>query len=94
MPRPKRSTGGGIAGKYAWSGWIPLRAWRRTATPRDFGSGPNSAAPARVWSTRFDPGSNLVEVHVSRLRDKLGAHAWMVETVRGAGYRLRAHRAD
>jgi DNA-binding response OmpR family regulator len=49
---------------------------------------------ARVWSTRFDPGSDLVEVHVSRLRDKLGEHAWMVETVRGAGYRLRAHRAD
>jgi DNA-binding response OmpR family regulator len=48
---------------------------------------------ARVWSTRFDPGSNLVEVHVSRLRDKLGDHAWMVETVRGAGYRLRPSRA-
>jgi DNA-binding response OmpR family regulator len=44
---------------------------------------------AQVWGTSFDPGSNLVEVHVSRVRDKLGAHAWMVETVRGAGYRLR-----
>jgi DNA-binding response OmpR family regulator len=32
---------------------------------------------------------NVVEVHVSRLRDKLGPHAWMIETVRGAGYRLR-----
>jgi DNA-binding response OmpR family regulator len=49
---------------------------------------------ARVWSTRFDPGSNLVEVHISRLRDKLGEHAWMIETVRGAGYRLRTRRAD
>jgi DNA-binding response OmpR family regulator len=37
----------------------------------------------------FDPGSNLVEVHISRLRDKLGDHAWMIETVRGVGYRLR-----
>jgi DNA-binding response OmpR family regulator len=45
---------------------------------------------ARVWGTSFDPGSNLVEVHVSRLRDKLGDHAWMIETVRGAGYRLTA----
>lgn len=45
---------------------------------------------ARVWGTSFDPGSNLVEVHVSRLRDKLGEHAWMIETVRGAGYRLTA----
>lgn len=42
-----------------------------------------------VWETSFDPGSNLVEVHVSRLRDKLGEYAWMIETVRGAGYRLR-----
>jgi DNA-binding response OmpR family regulator len=45
---------------------------------------------SRVWSTRFDPESNVVEVHVSRLRDKLGGHAWMIETVRGRGYRLRA----
>jgi DNA-binding response OmpR family regulator len=44
---------------------------------------------SQVWSTRFDPGSNLVEVHVSRLRDKLGAHAWLIDTVRGKGYRLR-----
>ncbi|WP_146651239.1 response regulator transcription factor [Labilithrix luteola] len=43
---------------------------------------------ARVWGTTFDPGSNLVEVHVSRLRDKLGDSASMIETVRGAGYRL------
>jgi len=44
---------------------------------------------AHVWETSFDPGSNLVEVHVSRLREKLGAHRWMIETVRGTGYRLR-----
>lgn len=48
---------------------------------------------AHVWSTQFDPGSNLVEVHVSRLRDKLGGAAWMIETVRGSGYRLRSNRA-
>lgn len=45
---------------------------------------------AHVWETTFDPGSNLVEVHVSRLREKLGKHSWMIETVRGAGYRLRS----
>lgn len=43
----------------------------------------------QVWSTHFDPGSNVVEVHMSRLRDKLGDHAWMIDTVRGQGYRLR-----
>ena len=48
---------------------------------------------SQVWSARFDSGSNLVEVHISRLRDKLGTDAWMIETVRGTGYRLRAKRA-
>ena len=35
---------------------------------------------------------NVVEVHVSRLRDKLGEHAWMIETLRGIGYQLRTER--
>lgn len=43
---------------------------------------------SHVWSTNFDTGSNLVDVHISRLRDKLGEHAWMIDTVRGKGYRL------
>jgi two-component system OmpR family response regulator len=41
----------------------------------------------RVW--RHDPGSNMVEVHLSRLRDKLGDDASLIETVRRSGYRLR-----
>jgi DNA-binding response OmpR family regulator len=48
---------------------------------------------AQVWQTKFDTGSNLVEVSVSRLRDKFGEYSWMVETVRGAGYRLRTRRS-
>jgi two-component system OmpR family response regulator len=44
---------------------------------------------AKAWSREDDPGSNLVEVHLSRLRDKLGADAALIETVRRAGYRLR-----
>lgn len=43
----------------------------------------------QVWSIDFDPESNVVEVHVSRLRDKLGRREWMIETIRGRGYRLR-----
>ncbi|MDX1567125.1 MAG: winged helix-turn-helix domain-containing protein [Longimicrobiales bacterium] len=31
-----------------------------------------------------------MDMHVRRLRGKLGEHAEMVETVRGFGYRLRA----
>ena len=48
----------------------------------------------QVWSIRFDPESNVVEVHMSRLRDKLGKYAWMIETVRGRGYRLRTQHDD
>jgi DNA-binding response OmpR family regulator len=47
---------------------------------------------AEVWEAGADPASNLVEVHVSRLREKMGELAWMIETVRGAGYRLRAFK--
>ena len=49
---------------------------------------------AQVWETENDPGSNLVEVHVSRLREKLGAHAGLIETVRGAGYRFKSPTAS
>lgn len=47
---------------------------------------------AHVWGMDFDPGSNLVDVHVGRLRQKLGHHGWMIESVRGVGYRLRPER--
>ena len=43
---------------------------------------------SRVWGLQFDPESNLIAVHISRLREKLGPLAPMVETVRGRGYRL------
>ena len=45
---------------------------------------------ANVFEASFDSGSNILEVHVSRLRDKLGEHATMIETVRGVGYRLKS----
>ena len=44
---------------------------------------------ADVWGYHFDPGSNVVDVCVRRLRKKLGAGA-PIETVRHAGYRLAA----
>ncbi|HLS15942.1 MAG TPA: response regulator transcription factor [Beutenbergiaceae bacterium] len=42
---------------------------------------------SRVWGYDFDPGSNVVDVYVRYLRNKLGADRF--ETVRGMGYRLR-----
>jgi DNA-binding response OmpR family regulator len=44
---------------------------------------------AEVWGYDFDPGSNVVDVCVRRLRQKLGPDA-AIETVRHAGYRLAA----
>jgi DNA-binding response OmpR family regulator len=41
-----------------------------------------------AWGYNFDPSSNLVNVYVNTLRRKLGDE--VIETVRGAGYRLRA----
>ena len=43
-----------------------------------------------VWGTEFTGGSNVVDAVVRTLRVKLGCRADVVETVRGAGYRLRA----
>lgn len=47
---------------------------------------------AAVWGLRFDPGTNVVEVHVSRLRAKLdrGFGTQMLITDKGRGYRLCA----
>ena len=42
-----------------------------------------------VWGYHFDPGSNVVDVCIRRIRKKLGADA-PIETVRHAGYRLTA----
>lgn len=45
-----------------------------------------------VWDYHFDPKTNVVETHVSRLRAKLnrGEGPDLIETVRGSGYVLRA----
>ena len=42
----------------------------------------------RVWDSTFTAESKIVEAYVNALRRKLGA--WVVETVRGAGYRFPA----
>ncbi|SAL06047.1 two component transcriptional regulator [Caballeronia calidae] len=45
-----------------------------------------------VWDYRLDERTNVIDVHISRLRKKLDetGHAPMIETVRGSGYLLRA----
>jgi len=43
-----------------------------------------------VWGYHFDPQTNVIDVHISRLRGKIdkGFDKPLLETVRGAGYRL------
>ena len=43
-----------------------------------------------VWDYHFDPQTNVIDVHISRLRSKIdkGFDRPMLQTVRGAGYRL------
>jgi len=45
-----------------------------------------------VWDFHFDPRTNVVETHISRLRSKIdkGFEPELIHTVRGAGYCLRA----
>ncbi len=45
-----------------------------------------------VWDYHFDPQTNVIDVHVSRLRGKLdkGFAEPLLQTVRGAGYMIRA----
>jgi len=46
----------------------------------------------RVWDFDFDPRTNIVETHISRLRSKLNAgdDVDAIVTVRGAGYMIRS----
>ena len=43
-----------------------------------------------VWNYDFDGSSNIVDVYVRRLRDKIYPEDGLIQTVRGAGYRLKA----
>ncbi|HEY8580008.1 MAG TPA: response regulator transcription factor [Beijerinckiaceae bacterium] len=44
-----------------------------------------------VWDYHFDPQTNVIDVHISRLRAKIdkGHDAPLLQTVRGAGYMIR-----
>ena len=45
-----------------------------------------------VWEFHFDPKTNVVETHISRLRAKIdrGRERELIQTIRGSGYSLRA----
>jgi len=44
-----------------------------------------------VWDFHFDPRTNIVESHISRLRSKLNKSGIeLIHTIRGSGYSIRA----
>jgi len=51
----------------------------------------------QVWKHNFDPESNIIDVYVKRLRQKVekpGA-SQLIHSIRGVGYRMREmHEAD
>ena len=50
----------------------------------------------KVWNYSFDPQTNVIDVHISRLRHKIGKgfELPLIHTVRGAGYCLRVGAPD
>ncbi|PID35321.1 MAG: DNA-binding response regulator, partial [Rhodobacterales bacterium] len=48
----------------------------------------------KVWDFTFDPGTTVVETHISKLRQKVDKpfDAPLIQTVRNMGYTIRAPR--
>jgi DNA-binding response OmpR family regulator len=44
---------------------------------------------SRVWGYKYSGGTRTVDIHVRRIREKLGATHFLIETIRTVGYRLR-----
>ena len=68
----------GEGAEYAWSGNSKAGQGRMTIIEK-------------VWDYNFDPGTNLVDVYVKRLREKIddGFESKLLQTVRGIGYVLK-----
>ncbi|MGC8594864.1 MAG: response regulator [Candidatus Kryptoniota bacterium] len=45
---------------------------------------------SRVWGSEVFVGDRTVDVHIRKIREKLGNHADMIETIKGVGYKLSA----
>ncbi len=45
---------------------------------------------SRVWGSDVYVGDRTVDVHIRKIREKLGKHADMIETIKGVGYKFKA----
>ena len=96
------SSTAGIAGQMFCTAYAAakfgIEGWMESLTPEiaPFGIRTMLVEPGffrtelltNVWKVTFDPGSNVIEVQIKNLREKLGKRAELIETVRGVGYRL------
>jgi two-component system OmpR family response regulator len=96
-PRPTRLMAGGLsldpAARRVWRDGVDLSLTAREfALLEIFMRRPGEVLSRfelleHAWDDSYENRSNVIEVYVGYLRDKLGREA--IETVRGAGYRLR-----
>ena len=42
-----------------------------------------------IWGSDVQVVDRTVDVHIRKIREKLGSHAEIVETIKGVGYRLK-----
>ncbi len=45
---------------------------------------------SRVWGADVYVGDRTVDVHIRKIREKLGEQAKMIETIKGVGYKFKA----
>jgi two-component system alkaline phosphatase synthesis response regulator PhoP len=45
---------------------------------------------SRIWGADVYVGDRTVDVHIRKIREKLGDHADMIETIKGVGYKFSA----
>ncbi len=43
---------------------------------------------SRIWGTDVYVGDRTIDVHIRKIREKLGGHANMIETIKGVGYKF------
>ncbi|HWN68299.1 MAG TPA: response regulator transcription factor [Haliangium sp.] len=48
----------------------------------------------KVWGYEYTGGTRTVDIHVRRVRAKLGGESGLIETVRNVGYKMRGARED
>lgn len=90
-----------LLGREVWRGGLPIDLQPREFRLLEYLMRHSNQVVTRtmllenVWDYNFDPQTNVIDVHISRLRGKIDKNfdTQMLNTVRGAGYILRESQA-